>query len=71
MLPKKNGLYYCPIDTVAADTSPVRSQISQTTINAYIDKFSADIGNNEHIPSSTDPFPLFCPCLPSISDTTD
>ena len=36
-----------------------------------MDKFNADIRDNEHIASSIAPFPLFCPCLPSICETTE
>ena len=70
-LHKKNGLYYYPIDTVATDTSPVRTQISQAAINDYMDQLDAGLGDNDHIPSSFAPSPTFCLCLPSICETTE
>ena len=69
-LHKKNGLYYCLVNTVATNMSPVRTQISQTVINKYMDQVNANLGNNDRILSPVAPYPPFWPCLPSISETT-
>ena len=69
-LQKRNGLYYCPFDTIATDTSPVRPQISQTIINSYMDQISASLTDNDHDILSFSPSPSFHPYLPPISETT-
>ena len=70
-LHKKNGLYYCLINTVATDTSPVRAQISQAAISNYMDQLNAGISDKDYIPPSFTPSPKFCPCLPPISETAE
>ena len=70
VLHKKNGLYYCPIATIATDTSSVRPQISQSYINSYMNQLEDDLGETNQVPPTFSFATSFHPCLPSMAEGT-
>ena len=68
-LHKKNGLYYCPIDTIATDTLSVQPQISQSFINNYMDIIDDGLYTDVQVAPTFARESSFSPCLPTISET--